>query len=155
MGDKDAEGDEPLAMYRYDVKETGALPTQWTGKPRWLELDEAPGGPLTQGKILCSFEMFPIEDTEKFYKESDVYPDTIEIVIDVFIIGIRMYDGEELGNPWLQIGFGRKDRDKDDIWTDFRKSKNTSIGKHVGSNGCYNLLEKITLKNCALCEHPL
>eukprot|EP00928_Gymnodinium_smaydae_P071948 TRINITY_DN55405_c0_g1_i1.p1 TRINITY_DN55405_c0_g1~~TRINITY_DN55405_c0_g1_i1.p1 ORF type:complete len:1356 (-),score=179.29 TRINITY_DN55405_c0_g1_i1:30-4097(-) len=145
--DKDVSGIEALAAATYETQEHGNLPVVWDKPPIWLELDDVPGGPLTQARCLCAFELFP-ERQRSHYERDSIMPPTTPCRVEFFIIGIRMYSTAELHSPMIEANWGRADKDNPHIWANPKKSRMTKIGK--GAHGQYNFFDKLVLGPCGL-----
>eukprot|EP00929_Paragymnodinium_shiwhaense_P027034 TRINITY_DN15962_c0_g1_i1.p1 TRINITY_DN15962_c0_g1~~TRINITY_DN15962_c0_g1_i1.p1 ORF type:complete len:1367 (-),score=384.67 TRINITY_DN15962_c0_g1_i1:67-4167(-) len=146
--DMDDEDCDPLAMLRVDTEDPIALPRK-NNSPKWLDLMPAPGGPITQGKILVGFELMP---AEKAHERTSIAPPVEECRIELFIIGVRIMDHKDLGKPYLEIAWGRKDKHESHLWE--TPAKKRTAGPGIGSKGKYNFMEKVVLSPCKLASHP-
>jgi hypothetical protein len=141
------ENASPLASLRYDTWSPAALPSYWTGPLRWCNLQQAPGGPMTQAKLLCGFELLPMDEV-KTHPRTSILPPLVQYRIELFIIGVRIFDGREVRSPTLEVAWGRSGTEENDVFLHPKKNRFTKTG--VGANGCFNFLEKVVLSPCSL-----
>mmetsp|Transcript_40620 Transcript_40620/g.91210 ORF Transcript_40620/g.91210 Transcript_40620/m.91210 type:complete len:1406 (+) Transcript_40620:175-4392(+) len=153
--DQDERDVAALASCRYATSTKGALPQRWSGPPRWINMEQAPDGPVTQARLLVAFEAFPTGADGKRPSSlpmSASPPNLIECRVELFVVGLRMRtellaaEGIPLSSPRLEVAWGRQANGSDPI-----KNKFTEIG--TGGDGQYNFLQKISL-NCTLSKDP-
>jgi hypothetical protein len=145
--DKDENENAPLAMLRYSTRGNKSLPVYWEGPLAWHPLSDAPGGPMTQAQLLCGFELIPEEQVRK-HPRTSILPPTVPYRVEIFVIGVRLQDNNDVSSPTVEVSWGRADTDRDDIWITPRKYRFSAVGQ--GGNGCYNFMEKISLAPCNL-----
>eukprot|EP00923_Selenidium_pygospionis_P045367 GHVN01078366.1.p1 GENE.GHVN01078366.1~~GHVN01078366.1.p1 ORF type:complete len:1136 (+),score=118.27 GHVN01078366.1:709-4116(+) len=84
---------------------TTKIPKKWEGHPEWFEL-VSPSIPHGKGKVLCSFELVPIDSNVEDYPFfDDIRPSTIPATIRCFLVGIRMF--QPVVKPLVEISYGR------------------------------------------------
>jgi len=136
--DQDEEDIEAICQLRYSTIEKGALPEAWPGPPRWLNLEKVENGPVTQGRVLCAFELAPQNADPP---PTDIRPPVVSCRVEVFIIGVRMKGAtQHVENPVVELAWGRK---KENPALPIKEAY-TETAKE-GDAGQFNFLEKVSM----------